>query len=231
MLASATGSTAPGTALLSSASSLNVPAGPRKPARGRSGRTARAGLIPTCDGAVARHREPHGLGLLRRELEFAAPGQHALAVHACLVAVVDARQHDPRPFVVEQGDRHRLVTGQLVVGVVADQRAVRERPPQRRLRCCQTPVQARRSLLDVVAQGFEGLLHRGRVRHQVPLLAVADHQPLRLAQASHAHAQHRARQQRGRRHGCGGDRDDPLRVGDRSDHRNKLAAGGAAIRR
>src|SRR6185312_3605977 len=111
MLAAGTGSTAPGAALASSASSLNVPAGPRnaartRPAGGSAVRSIGARGLPRT--GRAGQRQTHGLGLLGRELEFPAARQHALAVDARLVAVVDAGEDDPRPLVVEQGDRHRL---------------------------------------------------------------------------------------------------------------------------
>src|ERR1700719_3579948 len=129
MLASGYGSSASEPVLASSASSLRAPSGPRYPARGWadgiSGR--RAGAIL---GHGAAGREPHGLGLLRGELQFAPPVAHLLAVDARLIAMVDAREHDPRAFVVEQRDRHRLLSRELVVGVVAHERAVRDRPAQ-----------------------------------------------------------------------------------------------------
>ncbi len=104
---------------------------------------ARGALSPL---TVRRHRlapgraqrEPHRLGLLGRELELAPSIVHLLAVHARLVAMMDARQHDPRARVVEQRDRHRLLSGELVVGVVANQRAVGDRAVQCRLRAGQS---------------------------------------------------------------------------------------------
>src|ERR1700760_2202398 len=107
MLANGTGSTDPAAAPASSASSLNVPAGPRKPARGRrlpgSGSGSGSDAVAIRAGSdTAGQRQAHRLGLLRGELEFAPAAQHALAVDPCLVAVVDAGQHDPGTFVVEQ---------------------------------------------------------------------------------------------------------------------------------
>ena len=84
----------------------------------------------------------------------------------------------PELLVVQQRDRHRLVAGELVVGVVAHERAVRDPPAQRRLDARQPPVEARGGLLDVVAQRLEGLLHRRGVRHQVALAALAQHHAL-----------------------------------------------------
>src|ERR1700722_14504778 len=111
MLAIATGSTASWAALASSASSLKVPAGPRYPTRPRP---------PSRSGRVFMHRrrfagpgerQSHGLGLLGGELQFAVPAVHLLSIDARLIAMVDAREHDARLFVVQQGNRHRLVAG------------------------------------------------------------------------------------------------------------------------
>ena len=55
-----------------------------------------------------------------------------LGVQARLVAVVDRGQHDPGAVGVEQRDRQRLVARHLVVGVVADQRAVGDRAVEAR---------------------------------------------------------------------------------------------------
>ena len=135
--------------------------------------------------APAGQRQAHRLGLLGRELQLAAPAVYLLCVDARLVAVVDAGEHDPRPFVVEQRDRHRLLAGELVVGVVAHQRAVRDRSPQRQLGPGEPPVQARGDILDVLVQPLERLLHRGGVGHQVALTLLAEDQPLGAAQAAH----------------------------------------------
>src|SRR5664279_2780392 len=95
MLASGTGSIASSAALTSSASSVNVPAGPRKPTRARALDDISARLL---GGALASRRSggcgqchAHGLRLLGRQLEFPAPGGDLLGVYARLIAVVDAR--------------------------------------------------------------------------------------------------------------------------------------------
>src|SRR5207248_6194060 len=103
MLARGCGSIASGAALASRASSLKVPSGPRYATPGRRAISGRwPGRVPRhAIDAAARDREPHRFRLLGRELELAAPAAHLLAVDARLVAVVDARQHDPRLLVVE----------------------------------------------------------------------------------------------------------------------------------
>ena len=148
---------------------------------------------------------------------------HLLEVDARLVAVVDAGEHHPRAGAVEQRDRHRLVPGELVVGVVAHQRAMGDRAAQTRLHASQPLLQALRHLPDVLPQILEAPLYRRRVGHHVAL-PLAQHDLLRAAQPAQAERQRHASQQRD--HGDRGSRDsdDSLGVGQVGGaHADKLS--------
>jgi len=153
--------------------SVNVPAGPRKPTRARvpddisdrllGGALGRRRLRPPT-APHARPPPPRATAPVRPR-----PAVTLLGVHTRLIAVVDARQHDARLFLVEQRDRQR--TG----GRTA--RCRRRSGPARGGRSChasplstprQTPVEPQRDVIDVRAQGFKGLLQTRRVCDEVP---------------------------------------------------------------
>src|SRR4051794_11572154 len=98
---------------------------PAAPPRRRS-RTVRGSRRARGSGAGGwlPERLVHGLLLLRRELQRSLAVAQLLDVQTRLVAVHDRAEHDARLARVEQRHRARLVAGQLVVGVVADERAV-----------------------------------------------------------------------------------------------------------
>ena len=112
-------------------------------------------------------RLAHGLLLLGRELELAPPADDLLGVDAGLVAVVDAGEHDARLGVVEQRDRHRLAAGELVVGVVADERSVGDRARHRRFEGPDPRLELRRDVPRVLAQVVETGLQLGAMRDKV----------------------------------------------------------------
>ncbi len=171
-----------------------------------------------------RQCDAHGLGLLGRELELGLAADHLLGVDARLVAMVDAREHDARALIVEQRDRDRLLPGELVVGVVANERAMRDRAAHRRFDRGQPAVEPQRDVVDVEAERFEGVVQAGGVCDEVLLAALAEHEHLRAPQAPLADEQPGAAQQRdhGNERCCEGD--DSLRVGQRGEHQHKLAA-------
>src|SRR3954469_21627083 len=128
------------------ASSANVPDGPRKPTR-------------TPDsGAHGRERGVDRLPLLGRELDLGLALVQLLDVEAGLVAVNDRRDHDARLVRVEQRQRARLVARQLVVGVVAHERAVGHAAVESALGRLHPALEMLDRLLDPVAHVGEALL-------------------------------------------------------------------------
>ena len=149
-----------------------------------------------------------------------------LAVDACLVAVMDARQHDPRPVFVEERDRHRLPPGELVVGVIAHESAPRDRSAQGALGAPHPCVEAHRGGVHVFAEGVERRVQRRGMFDEVALAELTQHHALGVAKTPDGHAENDAPDQRERSDRGGRDRDDALGVGDRAGHCHKLAVGG-----
>src|SRR4051812_30700181 len=114
-------STPPSGADARSASSAKVPDGPRKPTRTR--------LLRAHGG----QRRVDRFLLLGRQRYFGLALVQLLDVEARLIAVHDRRHHDARLVRIEQGERAGLVARQLVVGVVAHERAVGDATVEPRL--------------------------------------------------------------------------------------------------
>src|SRR5918999_1623316 len=164
-----------------SASSLNVPAGPRNPTfiRSRSASALRVpgGLERRLASLAARHRLADRLAFLRREVQLGLAADDPLGEEPRLVAMKDRREDDPSRRVVEERDRARLAPGHLVVGVVADHRGVRDRARQAPLRLLEALLQRGRRLRELARLGLDLALHSCCVRHHVTCLH-AEHSDL-----------------------------------------------------
>ena len=100
-----------------------------------------------------------------------------LHVDAGVVAALDRGDDDARARRVEQRERGRLVAAGVLVGVVADDRGVRDR-------VVDPPVDAReagRDLVDGAVQVVDPALERDGELDEV-LAAAADERPLRVAE-------------------------------------------------
>ena len=91
------------------------------------------------------------------------PAVDLLHVDPGVVAPLDRRDHDPRPGRVEQGERSRLVAARVLVGVVADDRGVRDGLVDPAV----DPREARRHLVDGAVEVVDPRLQRHRELDQV----------------------------------------------------------------
>ena len=139
----------------------------------------------------------------------AAPRDDLLGVQPRLVAVVDRGEHDARAVGVEQRDRQRLVARHLVVGVVADERAVgrrrrraaaRRRPGARR-GAGRRPRRSRAALRNAASSAAACATRSRSPCSPSTRRCARAHAPQRDARATSA------RQQRDHRDRGGGDRD------------------------
>ena len=206
---------------LRSACSLNVPAGPRKPMRITRPPASRPGPRPR----ARRARPPAPRATAARP----TPRLHLLDVEARLLAVVDRREDDAGLPLVEQRDRGGLPAGQLVVGVVAHDRAVRERAVEALLVDVEPALDARHDVDHPLVQRLELALDVGGVRDEIALAVAEDDALLTAAaarRAATARAAPRARSARGhRRRGPRSRRrrsDRPRCPQDRADDRRAL---------
>ena len=117
--------------------------------------------------AVALQREFDRFLLLGGELELSAALAHLLGVYPRLVAMVNRREHEPRPGRVEQRDRRRLATGHFAVRVIADQRVVGDPGVESLLRDAHPLVEPPRHVLEILVQRFELGLQSGGVGDQI----------------------------------------------------------------
>src|SRR3954454_13607306 len=177
------------------ASSVNVPAGPRKATRTRSGSVLRGRLL---------ERRVHGLLLLGRELDLGLALGDPLEVDARLVAMHDRGEDHAAAVAVEQGERARLLARELVVGVVADQAVMGDAPVEPLVHAGERGLEAGHRVVDQLAQVREALLDAGRVRHEIALGAVRpEHRPLCLAHPPELEAEDDGEQQRYHRDASG----------------------------
>jgi len=103
-------------------------------------------------------RGPQDADYAAREIgnsELAAALANLLGVEPGLVAMVDRREHESRAVGVEQSDRRRLTSGHLAIGVVADQRSVRDRAVEAVLGNAHALIEPSRDVLEVLVQRLE----------------------------------------------------------------------------
>ena len=135
------------------------------------------------------------------------------------------RQHDPRVLTVEQRDRHRLLPGELVVGVVADQRLVGDGSGKRNLDArpggcpvaeATSPTYSWSASKASCSEALWAITSRSDPSPSTSFWAARTRRTVRVsaAHASSASDRHRERCQR----------DDPLRVGQRGGgHREQVS--------
>ncbi len=111
-------------------------------------------------------------------------------------------------MLVEQRDRGRLAARQLVVRVVAHDRAVRDRRVEALLRGAEAAVEPQRHVGDVLVQRLELALQVRGVGDEVAFL-VAEHDALVGAQRAHPPPQDDPDDESGERENDRGERDDP----------------------
>ncbi len=96
---------------------------------------------------------------------------HLLCIHARLVAMVDASQHDARLPDRRAVQSKRLLPGELVVGVVAHQGMVGDGSRKRELDAIEAIVQMLGHISHVLLQRFKRLLQRRRCGRSRPACA------------------------------------------------------------
>src|SRR4051812_3980090 len=160
--------------------------------------------------AAAGERLVDRLLLLGRQLDRRLALAYLLDVHARLVSVHDRRENDPGAVRVEHRDGAGLSAGHLPVGVVADKRVVGDRAVDPLVGGLRALLEARESLLDVLAEGDEGLIELGRMGNEIAP-AVTEHGRLRAPKRAQLERQHDRKDERDERDAAGGESDDPLR--------------------
>ena len=142
------------------------------------------------------------------QLVLASTADHVLAVQPRRVPVGDAGEDHAVAVGVEQRQRAGLPSRQLAVGVVADERAVGDRPVEPRLGSGHPVLEVGRDLLDALVQHVEGLLERAGVRDEVLAAGRPEHHGLGRAQAPDSRAEDGERDQRDQRERGRGERGD-----------------------
>src|SRR5829696_6578856 len=203
---------APGGASARTASSLWVPLGPRKATRTLVS-APKNGLERPPGGSdlLGRERGPDRLRLLRRELELRLAAAHGLDVYTGLVAVEDRGDHDAGLVRVQKGDGARLPARHLAVGVVADDRVVREAAVEPALDAAGAVVEVTHRVLDPVAQLGEPRLKALGVGDEIAT-AVAEHGALSPPQSADPDQREHGDPEREHRAGRRAHRDQPGRL-------------------
>src|SRR6185437_15395849 len=152
---------------------------------------------------LSAHGALHGLLLLRGEGDGGAAAVELLHVDAGVVTALDGRDHDAGAAAVEEGERGGLVAAGVLVGVVADDRRVRDD-------AVDAPVdarQARGDLVDRAVQVVDPALERDGEVEQV-LAAAAEQRALGVPDASHAQGRPPGHDQPDQPDGDAGDAED-----------------------